>query len=124
MFFGFTSRFQELIKDLDSNIKVLIIRMGRVPHIDQSGIYAMEEAISDLQKKGVVVLLTGVKPQPLDMMKKIGIVPDLVPDIHVFDQFKNCETWLKENLETGDENMTKIVEELNRVKKAKVAYRR
>ena len=80
MFFGFTSRFQELIKELDPGIKVLIIRMKEVPYIDQSGIYVLEEAILELRMKGVLVLMTGVQPQPLDMMKKIDIIPGLIPE--------------------------------------------
>lgn len=123
MFFGFTSRFQELIKELDANIRVLVIRMGRVPYIDQSGIYAMEEAITDLQNKDVVVVLSGVKPQPLDMIRKINIIPALIPDIHIFDEFEDCEAWLKHNLENEHDGIDKIVLELHEVKKAKVAYR-
>ena len=58
----------------------------------------MEEAVTDLQSKGVVVVLTGVQPQPLEMLKKIDIVPALIPDMHVFDEFEDCEAWLKHNL--------------------------
>jgi sulfate permease, SulP family len=123
MFFGFTSRFLELIKQLDSGIRVLILRMDKVPHIDQSGIYAMEEAITELQSNGVVVVFTGVQPQPLDMLKKIDIVPALVPEMHVFTTFKDCEVWLKHNLKNEDGGFDRIVEELNEVKRAKVAYR-
>ncbi|MBL4862886.1 MAG: SulP family inorganic anion transporter, partial [Crocinitomicaceae bacterium] len=123
MFFGFTSRFQELIKDLDDGIRVLIIRMDKVPHIDQSGIYAMEEAITDLQNKDVVVVLTGVQPQPLDMLKKIDIIPALIPEMHVFMTFQDCEVWLKHNLKKENGGFAKIIEELHKVKKAKVAYR-
>lgn len=123
MFFGFTSRFQELIRQLSDDIKVLIIRMDKVPHIDQSGIYAMEEAITDLQNKGVVVVLTGVQPQPLDMLKKIDIVPALIPDMHVFTTLSDCEVWLKHNLKNENGGFARIVEGLREVKKAKVAYR-
>jgi len=123
MFFGFTSRFQELIKQLDENIRVLIVRMDKVPHIDQSGLYAMEEAITDLQNKDVVVVLTGVQPQPLDMLKKIDLIPALIPEIHVFVTFHDCEKWLKHNLKNDNGGFTKILRELNEVKKAKVAYR-
>jgi len=123
MFFGFTSRFQELIRDLNENIRVLIIRMDNVPHIDQSGVYAMEEAITSLQNKGVVVMLTGVQPQPIDMLKKIDIIPALVPEMHVFTTFKDCKTWLKSNLNSEDGGIDKIVEDLQSVKMAKVAYR-
>lgn len=109
MFFGFTSRFQELIRALDSNIKVLIIRMDRVPYIDQSGVYALEEAILDLRIKGVVVLLTGIQSQPLDMLKKIDIIPDLIPNFHSFAKFEDCEAWLKQNFSTEKGGFAKLV---------------
>ncbi|MCP4411980.1 MAG: SulP family inorganic anion transporter [Gammaproteobacteria bacterium] len=98
MFFGFTSRFQELIKQLDPGMKVLIIRMKKVPYIDQSGVYVMEEAILGLRMKGVVVLMTGVQSQPLDMMKKIDIIPGLIAEDLLFKRFADCELWLKNNL--------------------------
>jgi SulP family sulfate permease len=40
LFFGFATRFQEMIKALPE-IEVVIIRMDRVPYVDQSGLYAM-----------------------------------------------------------------------------------
>jgi SulP family sulfate permease len=98
MFFGFTSHFQNLIKELDENIRALIIRMDRVPHIDQTGLYAMEEVIFDLQNKGVLVLLTGVQPQPQDMLRTIDIVPDLLPESRIFDEFEQSIEWLKQEL--------------------------
>jgi SulP family sulfate permease len=94
MFFGFTSHFQELIRNLDVGICSLIIRMDRVPHMDQSGLYAMEEAILDLSRKGVKVLLTGVQPQPYDMLRSIDIIPDLLPEEQVFDSFEEGVEWL------------------------------
>ena len=123
MFFGFTARFQELIKQLKGDAKILIIRMDKVPHIDQSGMYALEESITELQKDQVVVVFTCIQPQPYDMLKKIGIVPLLVPDIHVFNTFKNCEEWLRDILNSEEDGIRLIAEDLLKLKKAKVAYR-
>jgi SulP family sulfate permease len=53
--------------------------MERVPYIDQSGLYAMEDAILPLRRRNVIVLLTGVQSQPNDMLRKIKIVPNLIP---------------------------------------------
>lgn len=103
LFFGFTSRFQEIIKNLDSNVKVLVIRLDKVPHIDQSGIYALEDSIFHLKQINVMVLLTGVNPQPLDMLKKIKIIPNLIKDKHVFKEFSMCEAWLKSHLTTNND---------------------
>ena len=121
MFFGFTSKFQELIKQLKGDAKILIIRMDKVPHIDQSGMYALEESITDLQKGQVVVVFTSLQPQPYDMLKRIGIIPLLVPDIHVFSTFRDCEKWLSNNLNSEEDGIKRIAEDLLRVKKAKVA---
>lgn len=96
LFFGFTSRFQELINNLDEGICVLVIRMERVPHMDQSGLYAMEDAILDLRRKNVAVILTGLHPQPYDMLRTIDVIPDLVPENHLFEEFEDSIKWLKD----------------------------
>jgi SulP family sulfate permease len=84
LFFGFTSHFQSEIKNIPSEIKALIIRMDRVPYIDQSGLYALENAVLDLRAKGVTVILTGLQEQPCDKLKSIDIIPDLIPESHIF----------------------------------------
>ena len=98
VFFGFASRFQEMIKELDDELEILIIDMSKVPYVDQSGLYVLEESILTLQNNNVIVLLTGLHPQPLDMLKIIDIIPDLVPDSHVFDRFDQCKNWINENI--------------------------
>ena len=117
--FGFTSRFQELIKELDPGIKVLIIRMKEVPYIDQSGVFVLEEAILELRMKGVIVLMTGVQPQPLDMMKKIDIIPGLISEERLFKKFADCEKWLKYNLKNISERLKKNTESANTAKGGK-----
>jgi SulP family sulfate permease len=95
MFFGFTSHFLDLINNLEEGICALIIRMDRVPHMDQSGLYAMEEAILDLTRRGVAVLLTGIDSQPYDMLRTIDVIPDLLPEEQVFENFEDSIAWLK-----------------------------
>ena len=72
--------------------------MKKVPYMDQSGVYVMEEAVLELRMKGVLVLMTGVQPQPLDMMKKIDIIPGLISDERLFRKLDDCKIWLKNNL--------------------------
>jgi SulP family sulfate permease len=98
MFFGFTARFQELVQSLESDADALIICMDRVPFIDQSGLYAMEDAVLDLRRRDVTVLLTGVHTQPMDMLRRIDIVPDLIPETHIFDTFDDSLAWVRSHL--------------------------
>ncbi|MEO1010669.1 MAG: SulP family inorganic anion transporter [Bacteroidota bacterium] len=100
LFFGFTSHFQEQVKNIGEDIKVLIIRMDRVPYVDQSGIYAMENAILDLTLKGVKVVITGLQEQPRDLLTSIDIIPDLISEEQVFGHVDQSYDWITKELGT------------------------
>ena len=117
LFFGFTSKFQEMIFQLDIKLKLLVLQMDSVPSIDQSGLYALEDVILSLYKKDVIVLLCNVQPQPLSMMQRIDIVPQLVPNEHVFETFKECEQWIFDHLQDYDDfDQLKLKLNLNKLK--------
>lgn len=99
LFFGFTSYFQDQVKNIDENIKILVIRMDRVPHIDQSGVYALETIIFDLSKKNVKTVLTGLREQPKQLIESIDIIPDLVPEEQVFSKVQDSFIWIARELE-------------------------
>ncbi|MEO8047101.1 MAG: SulP family inorganic anion transporter [Nitrospirota bacterium] len=94
LFFGFTSGYRALASQLSSKTRVLIIRMERVPYMDQSGMYALEDTVLDLHAKGATVLLIGIQDQPLDMLRRIYLVPDLVPEDQLFYDMAACMAWL------------------------------
>ncbi|MCO6491815.1 MAG: SulP family inorganic anion transporter [Phaeodactylibacter sp.] len=94
LFFGFASRFQDMVKALPK-IRTVVIRMDRVPYVDQSGLYAMEEAVQELQEQGILVVFTGLQGQPLDMFERINLVPGLVSEEYLFESFEDCINWLK-----------------------------
>lgn len=95
LFFGMISGFKERFKTLPSEVKVVIIRMDKVPYVDQSGLYAMEDSIMELQEKGVKVLFYGLQEYPRLMFEKIDIIPDLVPEELCFDSGKELEVFLE-----------------------------
>ncbi len=89
VFFGFVSTLQERISVLPE-VTVVILRMRQVPYIDQSGIYAIEDAVLALKERGIIVLMTGVQQQPRDMFGNVGLISGLIPDEHVFERFSHC----------------------------------
>lgn len=95
LFFGFTSHFQDEIKNIPKQVKALIIRMDRVPYIDQSGLYALENAVLDLEQRGIQVLLTALQEQPKDKLISIDIVPDLISEEHIFEDINESFDYLK-----------------------------
>lgn len=101
LFFGSTSEFQALAKQIPSEATTVIIRMGRMQYMDQSGLYVMEEILIDLVNEGKKVLFVDTIEQPKYMMERIDIIPDLIPEEHLFVTFNDCMIWVKENIKAN-----------------------
>mgnify|MGYP002623095980 FL=1 len=101
LFFGFASRFQDMVKALPE-MSVVVIRMDKVPYVDQSGIYAMEDAIMDLQAQGIKVVFTDIHGQPRDLFERFNIIPGLVENEYCFECFEDCSKWLENYLKEKD----------------------
>ena len=93
LFFGMVSGFQNIIKSIPPNIKTVIIRMDKVPYVDQSGLYAMEEAILELKKKNIKVLLVGIYGQTKTRFEKIDIIPGLISKANCFKKTSDIEKY-------------------------------
>ena len=100
MFFGSTSDFQVLAKQIPDSAPIVIIRMDRMQYIDQSGLYVMEEVLIDLVNEGKKVFFVDTLEQPKYMMHRIDIIPDLIPKENLFESFKACMVWIKENVKS------------------------
>ena len=98
LFFGSTSDFQQLAKQIPDSASTLVIRMDRMAYIDQSGLYALEDVLIELTSQNIKVLLVDVLNQPRYMMERIDIIPDLVPNEQIFATFKECTQWINENV--------------------------
>ncbi len=98
LFFGTTSDFQALAKQIPPKATTVIIRMDRMPYMDQTGLYVMEEILIDLINAGKTVLLVDIIEQPRYMMERIDIIPDLISKEYLFEDFKKCLIWIKGNM--------------------------
>ena len=95
LFFGYTNEFQELSQQIPDTASHVILRMDKVPYMDQSGVYAVEDTVLALQLRGISVYIVGVQKQPLFMMERIDIIPDLVPKECIFKTFDECMNYLQ-----------------------------
>ena len=98
IFFGTINKFKEVMSTVPPDAKIVIIRMRLVSFMDQSGLYAMEEAIKDIQARGAQVLMTIIQPQPMYMLTKMNLIPDIAPEDHTFKTFEDCTEYLKKQL--------------------------
>ncbi|MCT4628484.1 SulP family inorganic anion transporter [Winogradskyella sp.] len=99
LFFGYTSDFQALAMQIPVTASIVVMRLDKMDYMDQSGLYAMEDVLQDLKEKNVEALFVGLQKQPRYMMERIDIVPDFIPETHIFKSFDDCMDWVKQNVE-------------------------
>ncbi|MEO7146740.1 MAG: SulP family inorganic anion transporter [Terrimesophilobacter sp.] len=61
LFFGAAHRFLLELSEV-ADVAVVILRMGRLSTIDATGALMLDDAIARLEKRGITVLLSGIRP--------------------------------------------------------------
>ncbi|GAA4233381.1 hypothetical protein GCM10022291_10220 [Postechiella marina] len=96
LFFGSTSDFQQLASQIPNSAHLVIMRLGRMQYMDQSGLYAMEDMLLDLKQKNIQVIFVGLLKQPRYMMERIDIIPDFISEEQIFKKFPDSIVWARD----------------------------
>lgn len=83
-FFGVATKFDEMMRVTVGEEKpaVRIIRMRKVPFIDSTGLHNLETLIRSSQTLGIHVVLSGVRPEVHEVLRKSHIV-NLLGEDHI-----------------------------------------
>lgn len=74
LFFGAASMFEQSILDtIHQHTKILLLRMGKVPFMDTTGESNLASVVDDFKKRGGIVLISGIQPQPKEVLKRTGL---------------------------------------------------
>ena len=98
LFFGSTSEFTKLIDDIPSTAEYVIVRMDRCRYMDQSGLYALEDVLIDLTQQSIKILFIHLHEQPKMMLERVNLIPSLVPESQIFNEFENVVEWINNNV--------------------------
>jgi SulP family sulfate permease len=88
LFFGASSNFLRSAEK-HGNFAGLVLRMHRVPEIDVTGAYALEELVDHLRDQKKFLYISGMTEQPRILLKKLGIWP-LIGDENDFRRFEQA----------------------------------
>jgi len=72
LFFGAMQTFKDTISRLQFKPKVIILRMREVPFIDATGIYNLKQIITEFNKKGVFIIISGLNNNIASELRKGG----------------------------------------------------
>ena len=84
-FFGAVDNVERALAQTHTDPQVLILRLRRVPFIDITGMQSLEDAIRDLQKRGVRVLLCDANRRVDAKLRRVGIQALLAPGDYCHD---------------------------------------
>jgi SulP family sulfate permease len=87
LFFGFASQFLDIARQAIAQSRLLVLRMDRISYMDQTGVYALEDALMRLIAAGVRVLVVGISVAHVDLLEKLQVIPAVVPESDVFSDF-------------------------------------
>jgi SulP family sulfate permease len=74
LFFGAANMFEKSIMDtIHLRPKILLLRLGKVPFMDTTGESNLSSLVNHFKKLGGVVIISGIQPQPLEVLKKTGL---------------------------------------------------
>lgn len=83
LFFGAAQRFLvDLAKVAD--VKVVILRLPELQVLDATGAQALGEIVTDLEHRGVTVLLKGPRPEHERVLRAVGALDRLAGEHHLF----------------------------------------
>ncbi|WP_042201440.1 SulP family inorganic anion transporter [Paenibacillus camerounensis] len=74
LFFGAAYRFDRTMPESGpGKPKLIILRMGKVPFMDTTGEENLSELVKQLQADGGRLMISGIEPQPLELLKRTGL---------------------------------------------------
>lgn len=76
-FFGAVDKFRTTVASLGGDYRIVIVRMRAVPAMDVTGLSALENFIVSCKKQKIPVILSGVRDQPMEMLRRSGIVEQI-----------------------------------------------
>ena len=99
LFFGAAATFRDRMAQLVGKPKVLVLRLRAVPAMDSSGLRALRQFVDRSHADGIRVLLAEVPPQPLEAMRRGGLMKVLGDD-SVFVTLDDAVTYARDLLDS------------------------
>jgi SulP family sulfate permease len=76
-FFGVAQRFESTVAEAPRSVRVVVVRLWRVPYLDASGVHALRRAVRALRRGGRHVLLSGVRPELRAVLEGAGLLAEV-----------------------------------------------
>ena len=91
MFFGAAERISNAITDAEHpQVSVVIIRMSQLGMLDATGAHTLAEITTELESRGITVIIKGVRPEHMDLLANVGVFESLRHENHLLDSLDDA----------------------------------
>lgn len=80
LFFGAAATFHDALSRVANRRPVMILRMGRVPAIDATGLRRLADLVRRLRHEGTLVILSELHAQPREALGRSTVLDDVGPE--------------------------------------------
>lgn len=101
LFFGAAERVIDEVSSV-KKVSVVILRLSQLRDLDASGARALAELVTDLERRGITVLIKGVQPGHLDLATNVGLLTALDRGDHLFEELGAAVAHARQHSRTGD----------------------
>jgi sulfate permease, SulP family len=88
-FFGAAEKLERSLQHIQRRTTTLVLRLGNVPFVDATGIFALEAILAAFKRNGAAVLFTEVRPNVLYKLERSGLI-DLIGKENVFESLSEA----------------------------------
>ncbi|WKG03345.1 SulP family inorganic anion transporter [Mycolicibacterium sp. HK-90] len=91
MFFGAAERISTAIVDAEHpQTSVVIIRMSQLGLLDATGAHTLAEIATELEARGITVIIKGVRPEHAELLANVGVFESLRHENHLLDSLDDA----------------------------------
>uniref|UniRef100_UPI00356A4D81 STAS domain-containing protein n=1 Tax=Actinotalea sp. TaxID=1872145 RepID=UPI00356A4D81 len=97
LFFADVRRFLDELAAV-ADVRVVVLRLSSVRVMDTSGANALAEIVADLRRRGIVVLLKGLRPEQVKVVEAVGVLDKLGDRSHLFSDLEAALAHAREHV--------------------------
>lgn len=90
MFFGAAERIVTELSDVHRSTGVVILSMSHVGILDASGAKQLADVFVELNERGIITMIKGLRPEHLKAAQSVGIIDALSSPTYLFDSIEEA----------------------------------
>ena len=89
LFFAAADRVLDRVSRIE-DVNVVILRMSQVQLMDSTGAQVLTELVTSLERRGITVLVKGIRPQHLELATRVGVLSAVRDPKHIFEDLESA----------------------------------